>query len=490
MNSERVIVPFDHQVQHLNKIISILRKNHVYLDSSETGSGKTIIALCISIIFKLKMMVIAPLTTLDMWETETSKYGIELISSMTYTKLSGNGNTCNHNLLTKMVTSKNKEIKTIKYTITDYLRKIIQEGILIVFDESHNLKNKDTQKLKAAHCIINKVININTSSRIGLLSATPCDKIEHLPSMLKTLGIIRSTKLHEYNHKTSNYDLIGMNEAFNYCLNINKVETNKIKCMSYNKGTKNNICKRIFLSIIKDYCCSAMENINKNTTLDVKNGFYNIDPIDSQKLQHAISDLKELVQFENNNVTLRNNFNNIANILSRIETSKLSTLIRLTKSSLIENSNGKVIIFIWHIASADYLYQELFESSPMVLNGQTSKKDRIQIIKNFQCPSTQFRILISNIKVGGVGISLDDQDGRFPRTVFIVPQYYVIETQQAMGRVYRVKTKSNATIRFIYSKEIRMEKDILDAIAKKQKVIEDILFYKPQFPSDYTNYIE
>jgi hypothetical protein len=60
------------------------------------------------------------------------------------------------------------------------------------------------------------------------------------------------------------------------------------------------------------------------------------------------------------------------------------------------------------------------------------------------------RIMIANIKAGGIGISLHDLHGNHPRASIVSPNYSAYELVQALGRVWRQggKTKSYQNIVF------------------------------------------
>ena len=68
------------------------------------------------------------------------------------------------------------------YDVTDSFRAVVRDGVLLIFDEIQKLKNSSL-KTKAAFTLIKTLIGINnmegTHSRVGLLSATPADKVIH-----------------------------------------------------------------------------------------------------------------------------------------------------------------------------------------------------------------------------------------------------------------------------------------------------------------------
>jgi hypothetical protein len=71
---------------------------------------------------------------------------------------------------------------------------------------------------------------------------------------------------------------------------------------------------------------------------------------------------------------------------------------------------------------------------------------REQAIADFQADKA--RVIVANIDAGGVGVSLHDLNGDYPRTAIIMPTCKVVSITQALGRVHRAggKTKSRQIV--------------------------------------------
>ena len=105
----------------------------------------------------------------------------------------------------------------------------------------------------------------------------------------------------------------------------------------------------------------------------------------------------------------------------------------------------------------------------------------------------QYRVFISNPKVGGLGTDLDDQVGDRPRFMYIAPSYMFIDQFQTTGRIHRKNTKSTATIRFVYSKEFPFETGILNSMAEKSKIARDMVLSNQNsvvFPGELDEEVE
>jgi superfamily II DNA or RNA helicase len=89
-----------------------------------------------------------------------------------------------------------------------------------------------------------------------------------------------------------------------------------------------------------------------------------------------------------------------------------------------------------------------FDKELAFIVGGQHHKTRQADIEAFNSDSK--RIMIANIKAGGIGISLHDLHGNYPRASIISPNFSAFELVQALGRVWRQggKTKSYQNIVF------------------------------------------
>jgi hypothetical protein len=462
------------QVPHFDNVVDTVRDKVSYIDVSEMGAGKTLIVLKISQMFGLPVIVVCPKSTQQQWVDITTEYGILLIDTITYSGLRGSKiHSPHHGLLTR---------NGDKFEPTQRFRDLVANGLLLVFDEFHNVKN-DNSQFMAAHTLVKEVIRLNNEgavARIALLSATPCDKKEHAVSLLKMLGIITQDKLYNYDKSTKMYNLIGLQEAIDKCSALDPDTTFNITCRSINRTTVNTICHDLFVLVIKKHYVSAMPLVLSHSNIkDAKNGYYMMSAADDHSIASGIRSLSSAVCYRHDTRDVdigRGCWGDITTSLMMIEGGKVNTIIRLVKEQLSRNPQSKAVIYLNYLDHMNQIYQELKAYGALYMDGQTSSKSRSEIIRLFQEDNCDYRILVTNPKVGGVGINLDDsRSGKYPRFMYIVPTYNFIELQQSINRIYRVNTKSTATIRIIYSKKNPHETSILNAIARKKNVVRDII---------------
>ena len=121
-------------------------------------------------------------------------------------------------------------------------------------------------------------------------------------------------------------------------------------------------------------------------------------------------------------------------------------------------------------ACAVMLENELKEA-PGIVTGQTALKDRDLAIEAFNFGLS--RVLVLNIAAGGEGISLHDQDGKYPRVGLLSIPESSTHLIQALGRNDRVGAKSVGLNRILFCADT-MEERVYKNLADKIRDIETI----------------
>lgn len=102
--------------------------------------------------------------------------------------------------------------------------------------------------------------------------------------------------------------------------------------------------------------------------------------------------------------------------------------------------------------------------------------ERGRIAADFQKPSTEYRLLLGNVKVIGIGSDFDDQDGRFPRIARLSPNYETIMKYQFIGRFERAMTKSQAKVVFLLLKNMPSFQEKSRCGSKSKRIIDRLFF--------------
>lgn len=459
---------FPYQVEHFKKILTILQEELGYLDTSCFGAGKTILALATASTFKMGVLVIGPKTVLPNWKKQAKIYGVHVFTTLTYNSLRGTRKGgVKHDLL---IRNEND------FSPTDMLEKCAKHGLLIVYDECHHLKNENSQ-LNAAQTISTeaaRLAKLGYNIRIAALSATPADKKENINSIFKILGITISRKLYKYDRSNKAYVLQGLQEAINKCNNYDPDTTFHIICRTVNKTTSKIICHELYTRVLKKYITSGMPEPPMEFKKNIKNLFAIMPKEDVERMREgallfssATAYKPEIKEVDTKSL----NWGDIIRSRREIDSSKVNTIVRLAIEDLEENPNCKVIIYFTFKRDMKDAAEKLKKYNPLILNGDVIEDTkRTEIMDNFQRYDNEYRVIISNPRVGGEGVDLDDTNGNFPRSMYIAPSYMFIEQFQSTGRVRRKNTKSEAKIRFIYSRDFPYENGIINSMIEKSYV--------------------
>lgn len=512
------------QQAHFERIDNIVKIWHAWIDTSPTGSGKTLITLKMAQKYQLQIFLVAPPTVIPNWYNESQKYNIPILFSISYDKLK----TCHHPYLEKLEGTK-------EFRATSEFRKLLHEknGILLIFDEFQMAKNWMTSRTRACHALVLQLIQENqryssptsitssqseekiTNSRIAVISALPGDKEEHITSLYQLSGIITYPFLYYYDRSQGIYQETGMEEIKNFCHHFCREDYQYYlpQIPLTTKKTAGSVALNLYDRFVKKIVSSSMSKlrvfshvegnsleVNANEIIpDAKNGYYILLPKDLERLNegqmllrmahHIRSNAHQQLEMLEGEAPL---IGKCQTALIMMESAKINTLARLSRQNLLNNPHNKVIVYLNYIANIEKLSLLLQDFHPQVLYGETKLNHRTELVNKFNQPNDELRILICGITIGGLGINLHDTNGNYPRTSFIVPSYYFSRCHQAAGRIFRQGVKSQPVIRYVYAKQVQVETKILDLIIRKGQVGKKMISDEESnlFPGDYPVEIE
>ncbi len=144
----------------------------------------------------------------------------------------------------------------------------------------------------------------------------------------------------------------------------------------------------------------------------------------------------------------------------KIEILKLPIMLDIIEEAL--DSNYSVVVFV-NYKETLYHLAHYFDTECLIFGEQTLE-ERQDSIDAFQ--ANRSRIIICIMQAGGVGISLHDIHGGYPRMSVISPTWSGQDMQQALGRIHRAGSQSPALQRIVFCAET-YEEQICDLIHKK-----------------------
>ena len=394
---------FDYQKKHAEKLIDVLMNNNAALDASDPGTGKTYIASYVCAKLNIRPIVICPKSVVSRWISVLEQFGVNFVMVTNY-ELITRGKYYYKG--TKMVCPYIKQNGKKKYEWK------VDSDMIFIYDEVHKCKFFDT--LNAKTLLAAK----DTKAKILMLSATIMEKpsefamyayilnfsndmqvlmkwIRKLSTPAKTIHSLLFDKL---NPKAARLSIAELGDKF---------PKTQITAETYTmKGS---------IGIAKEY----------------------------EKIQEKIKAMKETGSNSNFILTkLQNEFR-------QIELFKIPTFIELTLDHL--ENNFSVVIFVNYTDTLELLLSNLKEHkiATSTIHGGQSAKERDENIDLFQTDQT--RVMVANIKAGGVGVSLHDITGKHQRISLISPTYSATSLIQVLGRVHRTGAKSKSLQRIIFA---------------------------------------
>ena len=95
--------------------------------------------------------------------------------------------------------------------------------------------------------------------------------------------------------------------------------------------------------------------------------------------------------------------------------------------------------------------------------------NKLKIEKKY---SDESRIIICNIKAGGVGVSLHDLHGNHPRVALISPTDSAQDLKQTFGRVHRAGGKTKSIQRILFAEGV--EEEVAANVAAKLECLDQL----------------
>ena len=423
---------FDYQKEHSEKLITSLLVNGYAKDGSDTGTGKTVIALTVARRLGLKPFVVCPKAVVPSWTEWIYKFLYETPYVFNYEKIR-NGNTEFY--------SKNKQTKRAGRWSID------PNKVLLIFDEDHRCKSAKSENSKLM--IAAKERGIPTLS----LGATSCSN----PVEMRALGYL--------------LDLHDDAGWWNWCLK-NGCKRGVFGGLTF-KGYAS-VLKRLHDHIYKEGRGSRIriKDLPPGSfpdTLIVADG-YDLGESPRKDIELIYSDLKaeldELAMRKANDeetpLTLQ------LRARQEVELYKVPIFEELTKDAI--ESGNSVVIFVNFRATLEALTKRLSGTGEIsFVYGAQDQMTRMLEVKKFQGDKT--RICLCMTQAGGTGLSLHDEHGNFPRVSLISPSFSAIDLRQALGRVHRATGKTPSVQKIVFANDT-VEMGVCKAVRNKLKNID------------------
>lgn len=351
----------------------------------------------------------------------------------------------------------------------------VAEGVLMVLDEAHFLKNDGRLRTSAALTLVEEVYaqwRAGGRSRVVLLTGTPMDDVENQsPLWARLMGMYRSPISRQdalLGRVVEGFDEFLRSAGFEDAERAEEVHA----ALTGLSNPQSRLCQ-ILLTRVAKKRFFAMPSPALPTRFDVANEFCwlssNAAEIVAKGVHRLRCALAALASVDRNDpVALGRAFNGVRAALVAIERGKQEIMVRKTREILNRDPRSKVVLAFNSVDVIKSSAEELRSLKPMIFYGRTTVPERERILRDFQSQSLEHRVLVCNQTMCATGIPLHDLHGDRPRTLLAIPTYQLLNMHQLSYRVHRIGSKSDATVRWIYAQgEGLVEHELLRSISRK-----------------------
>jgi len=418
-----MIEPLPFQQDAIGHHVRLLRERGASAEASVAGFGKTFVASFVAREMQHPMVVICPKVVIPHWTRAAKAVGapVRCISNYEQHKL---GHTARGEW----------EIKNRRWRWT------VPKPTLLVFDEAHYCKNRTSQNAKL----------LTAAKRQGIPTLVMSATLAVDPTDLYATGYLLG--LHDGDH-------FGW-QAFQARFGVIRDGFGFVFDSRHDPSALKRLNSELFPSRGHRKSYDEIPGFPEATT-DVRE--LPAKEADLERMEAAwsrVSELEALKREAINSAVERLRARQLA------ELAKVPAIIDLARDLM--SSGLSVPIFLNFHDSIDAVSQAL---AAHVIDGRASDRDREHAIDLFQADRS--RCLVLQTGAGGVGISLHDTHGRFPRHSLISPPENARDLVQALGRNRRVGQKTPA-FRTVLTLENSIERRVKAAVERKANQIETI----------------
>lgn len=407
---------YPRQESHVDKLIAALDTYGSALDSSETGTGKTVCGAEIARRANANTLVVCPKAVIPSWKKELAERGVEA-RVINYEKL-----------------------RTGKSEFGKWMNKKWVWTIppsLIIFDEAHKCSGVSTQNAKM-------LIEAKDRHAVLMLSAT----IASNPMQMRAAGWLLGA------HMLGNF--------YQWALKHGCVK-NRWNGIEFT-GTHSHIeaiarqiahrCARMTAEELADHFTETQIITEPLQFGDEISEIY-------REMERELLELEERAKQDKTNSAAEALVKQLR-ARQRVELYKVPVMVDMANDLLAEGKS--VAIFVNFQATLDAVRDKLALAAH--IDGKQSASERQKNIESFQ--NDVDRVIVCNTAAGGVGISLHDTHGNHPRAAIISPDWNEKNILQVVGRVHRAGGKTPSLQRILFAAgtvEEKVEKSVRKKIS-------------------------
>lgn len=374
-----------YQSPHAERVEKAFREHRLAIDGSDPGVGKTYVAAHVAKTNASQVLVVCPKVSIPPWRKILSGFGVPILDVVNYEKL--------------------RTGKTLHgfWNQRKQFTWFVPEGTLVIFDEVHRCKGRDSQNAK--------MLRDAKGLPLLLLSATLAENPMELRAVAHVAG------LSDW-HSFWSWLLRNGCKKGRFGLEFNKHRQDVLAKLHEELFVRRG--SRIRIADLGDQFPETQ------ITAEALDFGDEIDRI-YKEMDAELSALEERAENDKPaqalTIALR--------ARQQVELCKVPGIVSLAQDFLDEGKS--VVVFTNYRATLDALCAKL--KTECAIHGGQTAEERQDCIDKFQ--ANQERVIVVNIVAGGVSLSLHDIHNTNPRVALVCPTYSATDLRQSLGRVHR-----------------------------------------------------
>ena len=422
--------PLPHQKEAIQKLV----ENKKFILADDMGLGKTTSTIIAALeTGAKKVLIICPATLKINWKREIENYSDKSVYIAEGKNFDGNNDfvIINYDIIKNFHETKKNGNSQIADANFD----------LVVVDEAHYIKNGQAQRTKLINDLVKKV------DRLWLLSGTPMTS--RPMDYFNLLSLVDSPV-------SKNWMAYAIRYCAGYQFNAGGRKICNVTGASNHEELRDRTSGTI-LRRLKEDVLDLPDKIITPVYLRLKSKNY-------EEVMGEYYDWYDKNPNESKSLTVQ--FTKLTKVRQIIADEKISQTIELAEN-IIEQ--GKKVIIFCNFTDSLNKISEHFGKTAVKLDGSMSKPSRQHSVDEFQ-DNDKVRVFVSNLKAGGVGITLTAAEAVIFNDISFVPS----DMAQAEDRAYRYGQKNNVLIYYpLFDNTI--EAIIYDMVNAKKQVISTVM---------------
>lgn len=422
------------QIDAAGRLVSAINYWGGAADGSDLGTGKTFSAIGTVRELSVPFVIVCPKAVINQWRKVIDNHF----------NLSSN---CKGIINYELLIRGRKDSDIASFVLKRELKRHkfiwkIPKNSIIIWDESHKLKNFKT---KSSKCCIEA---FKQGFKQIFLSATMAQSPLDLRTIGTCLKMFKTSK--EYYDWTDKHGVYKDTWGPRFSGDV-EVLKKLNKYLFEERGVRK--CRDEIPNFPECEVIIQAYDIDEAKVTEINKNF--------KEMSAELKRLNSLLKNEESQLVIRLRYR------QRIELLKVDLFVDLANEAL--DAGMSVILFVNYTETINTLSERL--NSSCIYSGQVSSSEKQKNIDNFQ--SNKEKIFIVQVKSGGTGLNLGDTDGNHPRCSIISPDDSARDIRQACGRGWRENSKSKSIVKIPFANGT-IEASVVDNMNTKTNNIDII----------------